>query len=119
LHKIAILAVCWPTEKLGNKLLRGLDYEHSGWSLIKLESALNLGPLLQVILCGALTGQFTSVTIVCIQCSEILENYSRSPFLAADNDNFPDSREREHPGFFPPGIHNIYYIRKEQANLLP
>ncbi|CAK7340213.1 unnamed protein product [Dovyalis caffra] len=30
--------------------------------------------------------------------SEILENYPRSPFLAADNDNFPDSREREHPG---------------------
>jgi len=32
--------------------------------------------------------------------SEILENYPRSPYLAADNDNFPDSQEREHPGYF-------------------
>ena len=65
------------------------------------ESALDLGLLLHVILCGTSTDQFTSVTFVCILCSEILENYSRSPFLAADNDNFPVSREREHPGFLP------------------
>ncbi|KAI5583718.1 hypothetical protein POPTR_006G041200v4 [Populus trichocarpa] len=38
-----------------------------------------------------LTADFT-------QSSEILENYPRSPYLAADNDNFPDSQEREHPG---------------------
>ncbi|KAJ6380829.1 hypothetical protein OIU77_029679 [Salix suchowensis] len=35
-----------------------------------------------------LTADFT-------QSSEILENYPRSPYLAADNDNFPDSRERD------------------------
>uniref|UniRef100_A0A6M2EA06 Angiotensin-converting enzyme 2 n=1 Tax=Populus davidiana TaxID=266767 RepID=A0A6M2EA06_9ROSI len=38
-----------------------------------------------------LTADFT-------QSSEILENYPRSPYLAADNDNYPDSQEREHPG---------------------
>ncbi|XP_057999952.1 uncharacterized protein LOC110659377 isoform X2 [Hevea brasiliensis] len=32
------------------------------------------------------------------QSSDILENYPRSPFLASDNDNFLDSREREHQG---------------------
>lgn len=29
---------------------------------------------------------------------DILESYPRSPFLATDNDNFLDSREREHQG---------------------
>ncbi|GLT40533.1 hypothetical protein SLA2020_146610 [Shorea laevis] len=32
------------------------------------------------------------------QSSDILESYPRSPFLATDNDNFFDSREREHQG---------------------
>ncbi|KDP37823.1 hypothetical protein JCGZ_06725 [Jatropha curcas] len=32
------------------------------------------------------------------QSSDILENYPRSPFLASDNENFLDSREREHQG---------------------
>ncbi|KAL6272688.1 hypothetical protein ACE6H2_023380 [Prunus campanulata] len=32
------------------------------------------------------------------QSSDILESYPRSPFLATDNDNFLDSREREHQG---------------------
>ncbi|XP_011000446.1 PREDICTED: uncharacterized protein LOC105108011 isoform X2 [Populus euphratica] len=50
-----------------------------------------LSQIPQVFSLSDLTADFT-------QSSEILENYSRSPFLAADNDNFPDSREREHPG---------------------
>uniref|UniRef100_A0A6N2LPX0 Uncharacterized protein n=1 Tax=Salix viminalis TaxID=40686 RepID=A0A6N2LPX0_SALVM len=49
-----------------------------------------LSQIPQVFSLSDLTADFT-------QSSEILENYSRSPFLAAD-DNFPDSREREHPG---------------------
>ncbi|KAE8725176.1 Cystathionine beta-lyase isoform 1 [Hibiscus syriacus] len=32
------------------------------------------------------------------QSSDILESYSRSPFLATDNEAFLDSREREHQG---------------------
>ncbi|XP_068308575.1 uncharacterized protein [Pyrus communis] len=32
------------------------------------------------------------------QSSDILESYPRSPFLATDNDNFLDSRDREHQG---------------------
>ncbi|XWS59023.1 hypothetical protein CRYUN_Cryun08bG0085100 [Craigia yunnanensis] len=32
------------------------------------------------------------------QSSDILESYPRSPFLATDNENFLDSREREHQG---------------------
>lgn len=30
--------------------------------------------------------------------SDILESYPRSPFLATDNENFLDPREREHQG---------------------
>ncbi|KAJ8747715.1 hypothetical protein K2173_012665 [Erythroxylum novogranatense] len=32
------------------------------------------------------------------QSTEILESYSRSPFLATDDESFPDSQEREHQG---------------------
>ncbi|XP_022745835.1 uncharacterized protein LOC111296062 isoform X2 [Durio zibethinus] len=32
------------------------------------------------------------------QCSDILESYPRSPFLATDNENFLDSHEREQQG---------------------
>ncbi|PRQ49746.1 putative angiotensin-converting enzyme 2 [Rosa chinensis] len=40
----------------------------------------------------------SDLTLDFSQSSDILESYPRSPFLAADNENFMESREREHQG---------------------
>ncbi|XVE90765.1 hypothetical protein DITRI_Ditri20bG0103500 [Diplodiscus trichospermus] len=40
----------------------------------------------------------SDVTADLSQSSDILESYSRSPFLATDSDNFLDSHERQHQG---------------------
>ncbi|XP_022766587.1 uncharacterized protein LOC111311458 isoform X2 [Durio zibethinus] len=41
---------------------------------------------------------FSDLTADFSQSSDILESYPRSPFLATDNENFLDFREREHQG---------------------
>ncbi|XP_062007540.1 uncharacterized protein LOC133724729 isoform X1 [Rosa rugosa] len=40
----------------------------------------------------------SDLTLDFSQSSDILESYPRSPFLATDNENFMESREREHQG---------------------
>ncbi|XWS43060.1 hypothetical protein CRYUN_Cryun16bG0069000 [Craigia yunnanensis] len=41
---------------------------------------------------------FSDITADFSLSSDILESYPRSPFLATDNENFLDSRERQHQG---------------------